>query len=209
MYMTGKSQAEVFHTRKKRGIFFFRSAVYTVKQKPAQIDFAANRRGKDYDMQTQEAIEKVLDALNDDPAVAKGMETDVEGTLRSLVGNEVSEQDFSNLTKGTTRLFSDKAIAALFLKLLKNKKNRSGLVSLLLKVGGVSLLLKLLGKSKDEKDESILSSLLGNKTGLALLLKLIGKKNDEIPALSILSNVMGGKEDSSGLLGSILGAVLK
>ena len=55
----------------------------------------------------------------------------------------------------------------------------------------------------------ILSSLLGNKAGLALLLKLIGKKNDEIPALSILSSVMGGNEDSSGLLGSILGAVLK
>ena len=72
--------------------------------------------------ETQEAIEKVLDALNDDPAVAKGMENDVEGTLRTLVGNEVSEQDFANLTKGTTRLFSDKAIAALFLKLLKNKK---------------------------------------------------------------------------------------
>ena len=100
-------------------------------------------------MQTKEAIEKVLDALNDDPKVVRGMETDVEGTLRTLVGNEVSEQDFANLTKGTSRLFSDKALAALFLKLLKNKKNRSGLVSLLLKVGGVSLLLKLLKKSKD------------------------------------------------------------
>ena len=41
-----------------------------------------------------------------------------------------------------------------------------------------------------------------------LLLKLIGKKSDEIPALSVLQNLLGGKEDS-GLLGSILGAVLK
>lgn len=160
-------------------------------------------------MQTQEAIEKVLDALNDDPAVVKGMETDVEGTLRELVGNDVSEQDFANLTKGTSKLFSDKAIAALFLKLLKNKKNRSGLVSLLLKVGGVSLLMKLLGKSKDEKDEGLLSSLLGNKAGVSLLLKLIGKKSDEIPALSTLLGLLGGKEDSSGLLGNLLGAVLK
>ena len=61
-------------------------------------------------MQTKEAIEKVLDALNDDPKVVEGMETDVEGTLRTLVGNDVSEQDFSNLTKGTSKLFSDKAI---------------------------------------------------------------------------------------------------
>ena len=160
-------------------------------------------------MQTQEAIEKVLDALNDDPAVVKGMETDVEGTLRELVGNDVSEQDFANLTKGTSKLFSDKAIAALFLKLLKNKKNRSGLVSLLLKVGGVSLLMKLLGKSKDEKDEGLLSSLLGNKAGVSLLLKLIGRKSDEIPALSTLLGLLGGKEDSSGLLGNLLGAVLK
>ena len=160
-------------------------------------------------MQTQEAIEKVLDALNDDPAVVKGMETDVEGTLRELVGNDVSEQDFANLTKGTSKLFSDKAIAALFLKLLKNKKNRSGLVSLLLKVGGVSLLMKLLGKSKDEKDEGLLSSLLGNKAGMSLLLKLIGRKSDEIPALSTLLGLLGGKEDSSGLLGNLLGAVLK
>ena len=146
-------------------------------------------------MQTQEAIEKVLDALNDDPAVVKGMETDVEGTLRELVGNDVSEQDFANLTKGTSKLFSDKAIAALFLKLLKNKKNRSGLVSLLLKVGGVSLLMKLLGKSKDEKDEGLLSSLLGNKAGVSLLLKLIGRKSDEIPALSTLLGLLGGKEE--------------
>ena len=59
------------------------------------------------------------------------------------------------LTKVTSRIFSDKEIAALFLKLLKKKKNRKGLVSLLLKVGGVSLLLKLLGKSKDEGDDEL------------------------------------------------------
>ena len=161
-------------------------------------------------MQTQEAIEKVLDALGDNPEVASSMENDVEGTLRTLVGNEVSEQDFANLTRGTGKLFSDKAVAALFLKLLKSKKNRKGLVSLLLKVGGVSLLVKLLKKSKDEDDDdsSLLSSLLGSKNGVALLLKLIGKKSDEIPALSVLQNLLGGKEDS-GLLGSILGAVLK
>ena len=47
-------------------------------------------------MQTKEAIEKVLDALGDNPEVAKSMENDVEGTLRTLVGNEVSEQDFAN-----------------------------------------------------------------------------------------------------------------
>ena len=129
-------------------------------------------------MQTKEAIEKVLDALNDDPKVVRGMETDVEGTLRTLVGNEVSEQDFANLTKGTSRLFSDKALAALFLKLLKNKKNRSGLVSLLLKVGGV-----------------------------ALLLKLIGRKADEMPALGALLGAANGKEDG-GLLGTLLGSVL-
>ena len=159
-------------------------------------------------MQTKEAIEKVLDALNDDPKVVRGMETDVEGTLRTLVGNEVSEQDFANLTKGTSRLFSDKALAALFLKLLKNKKNRSGLVSLLLKVGGVSLLLKLLKKSKDEDDDSsLLSSLLGSKAGVALLLKLIGRKADEMPALGALLGAASGKEDG-GLLGTLLGSVL-
>ena len=160
-------------------------------------------------MQTKEAIEKVLDALNDDPKVVRGMETDFEGTLRTLVGNEVSEQDFANLTKGTSRLFSDKALAALFLKLLKNKKNRSGLVSLLLKVGGVSLLLKLLKKSKDEDDDdsSLLSSLLGSKAGVALLLKLIGRKADEMPALGALLGAANGKEDG-GLLGTLLGSVL-
>ena len=161
-------------------------------------------------MQTQEAIEKVLDALNDDPKVVKGMETDVEGTLRTLVGNEVSEQDFANLTKGTSRLFSDKAVAALFLKLLKNKKNRNGLVSLLLKVGGVSLLLKLLKKSKDEDDDenSLLSSLLGSKTGVSLLLKLIGRKADEMPALGALLGAANGKEENGGLLSSLLGSIL-
>ena len=161
-------------------------------------------------MQTQEAIEKVLDALNDDPKVVRGMETDVEGTLRTLVGNEVSEQDLANLTKGTSRIFSDKEIAALFLKLLKKKKNRKGLVSLLLKVGGVSLLIKLLSKSKKEDDEdgSLLSSLLGSKAGVALLLKLIGRKADEMPALGALLGAASGKEDDN-LLGTLLGSVLK
>ena len=138
-------------------------------------------------MTTRQAIEKVLDALGDDPKVARGMETDVEGTLRTLVGNEVTEQDFANLTKGTSRLFSDKGIAALFLKLLKKKKNRKGLVRLLLKVGGVSLLIKLLSKSeKEDENGSLLSSLLGNSAGTSLLLNLIGKKADEIPALGAL-----------------------
>ena len=161
-------------------------------------------------MQTQEAIEKVLDALNDDPKVVRGMETDVEGTLRTLVGNEVSEQDLANLTKGTSRIFSDKEIAALFLKLLKKKKNRKGLVSLLLKVGGVSLLIKLLSKSKKEDDEdgSLLSSLLGSKAGVALLLKLIGRKADEMPALGALLGAASGKEDGN-LLGTLLDSVLK
>ena len=165
-------------------------------------------------MQTKEAIEKVLDALNDDPKVVKGMETDVEGTLRTLVGNDVSEQDFSNLTKGTSKLFSDKMIAALFLKLLKKKSNRNGLVKLLLKVGGVSLLIKLLGKSKkeDDDDNSLLSSLLGSSVGTNLLLSLIGKKTDEIPALDLLLGAVNGKDDkddNSGLLGTLLGSILK
>lgn len=172
---------------------------------------AALGRGKERKMQTKEAIEKVLDALNEDPRVARGMEEDVEGTLRTLVGNEVSEQDFANLTKGTSKIFSDKAIAALFLKLLKNKKNRKGLVSLLLKVGGVSLLIKLLGKSRkeDDEDSSLLSSLLGSSAGVSLLLRLIGKKTDEIPALGALLGAADGKEDDSGLLGTILGSILK
>lgn len=162
-------------------------------------------------MQTQEAIEKVLDALNDDPRVVQGMETDVEGTLRTLVGNEVSDQDFANLTKGTSRLFSDKAVAALFLKLLQNKKNRSGLVSLLLKVGGVSLLLKLLKKSMAENnsDTSLLSSLLGSSSGLSLLLKLLGRRSDEMPALGALLGAASGKEDNAGLLGTLLGGMLQ
>lgn len=168
-------------------------------------------------MQTKEAIEKVLDALNDDPKVVEGMETDVEGTLRTLVGNDVSEQDLSNLTKGTSKIFSDKAIAALFLKLLKKKANRSGLVKLLLKVGGVSLLIKLLGKSKkeDDDDNSLLSSLLGSSVGTNLLLSLIGKKADDIPALDLLLGAVNGKDDKddkddkTGLLGSLLGSILK
>ncbi len=161
-------------------------------------------------MTTKQAIEKVLDALNDDPGVVKGMETDVEGTMKTLVGDEVSAQDLANLTKGTGRIFSDKAIAAMFLKLLKNKKNRKGLVSLLLKVGGVSLLIKLLGKSKDEDDDdsSLLSSLLGSGKGVKLLLRLIGKKRDEMPALDMLLGAMNGKDDS-GLLGALLGSALK
>ena len=162
-------------------------------------------------MNTKQAIEKVLDALNDDPQIVKGMETDVEGTLHTLLGKEVSEQDFANLTKGTSRLFSDKEIASLFLKLLKKKKNRKGLVSLLMKVGGVSLLLKLLKKSKDEddKDSSLLSSLLGSSSGVSLLLKLIGKKSDEMPALGALLGAMNGKEDSAGLLGTLINGILK
>ena len=161
-------------------------------------------------MTTKQAIEKVLDALNDDPKVVREMETDVGGTLQTLVGNEVSAQDLANLTKGTSRIFSDKAIAALFLKLLKKKKNRKGLVSLLLKVGGVSLLLKLLKKIGDEDGDgsSLLSSLLGSKSGVNLLLKLIGKKSDEIPALGTLLGAAEGSGDAS-LLGSLLGGVLK
>ncbi len=161
-------------------------------------------------MNTEQAIEKVLDALNDDPEVVKGMETDVEGTLQTLVGNEVSEQDLANLTKGTSKIFSDKAVAALFLKLLKSKKNRKGLVSLLLKVGGVSLLIKLLKKSKKEDDEdgSLLSSLLSSSSGESLLLNLIGRKADDMPALGALLGAASGKEDS-GLLGTLLGSVLK
>ena len=158
-------------------------------------------------MQTKEAIEKVLDALGDNPEVAKSMENDVEGTLRTLVGNEVSEQDFANLTKGTGKLFSDKAIAALFLKLLKKKANRSGLVKLLLKVGGVSLLIK--SKKEDDDDSSLLSSLLGSSVGTNLLLSLIGKKTDEIPALSALLGAADGKDDKTGLLGTLLGSILK
>ena len=161
-------------------------------------------------MNTKQAIEKVLEALNDDPKVVKGMETDVAGTLQTLVGGQVSEQDLANLTKGTGRIFSDKTVAALFLKLLKKKKNRKGLVNLLLKVGGVSLLIKLLKKVGDEDGDgtSLLSSLLGSKTGLNLLLKLIGRKSDEIPALGALLGAADGSGDAS-LLGSLLGGVLK
>ena len=120
----------------------------------------------------------------------------------------------SNLTKGTSKLFSDKAIAALFLKLLKKKANRSGLVKLLLKVGGVSLLIKLLSKSKkeDDDDNSLLSSLLGSSVGTNLLLSLIGKKTDEIPALDLLLGAVNGKDDKddkTGLLGTLLGGILK
>ena len=163
-------------------------------------------------LNTQEAIERVLDALNDDPKVAEGMENDAEGTLRTLVGNEVSEQDLANLTKGTGRLFSDKTVAALFLKLLKNKKNRGGLVSLLLKVGGVSLLIKLLKKSMAEHDDdnSLLSSLLGSSAGTDLLLSLIGQKADDIPALGTLLGTLGGTEQKkTGLLAKILKSLLK
>ena len=162
-------------------------------------------------MTTKQAIEMVLDALNDDPKVVKGMETDVEGTMKTLVGGKVSDTDLANLTKGTGKLFSDKAVAALFLKLLKNKKNRKGLVNLLLKVGGVSLLIKLLKKSKDEDDDenSLLSSLLGSGTGVKLLLKLIGKKSDEMPALGALLGAASGKEEDESLLGTLLGSVLK
>ena len=144
-------------------------------------------------LNTQEAIEKVLDALGDDPRVAEEMENDTEGTLRELVGNEVSEEDLANLTKGTSRLFSDKTIAALFLNLLKNKKNRGGLVSLLLKVGGVSLLIKLLKKSltEDSGSNSLLSTLLGSSAGTSTLLSLIGKTSDELPALNALLGTVG------------------
>ena len=167
-------------------------------------------------MEIQQAIEKVLDAINDDPRIAEGMEKDTEGTLRELVGNDVSEQDLANLTKGTSKIFSDKAIAALFLKLLKNKANRSGIVSLLLKVGGVSLLLKLLGKSRDEDngENSLLSSLLSNSAGVETLLGLIGKKTDEIPALTSLLGLIGGEQKEENkkkksLLGKIISALLK
>ena len=161
-------------------------------------------------LNTQEAIEKVLDALGDDPKVAEGMETDAEGTLRELVGNEVSEQDLANLTKGTSRLFSDKTIAALFLKLLTNKKNRSGLVSLLLKVGGVSLLIKLLkkGLAEGDSDNSLLSALLGSSEGTSTLLGLIGKTSDELPALSTLLGAMGGQQKKKSLLRMILKKLL-
>ena len=163
-------------------------------------------------LNTQEAIEKVLDALSDDPNVAEGMEADTEGTMRELVGDEVSEQDLANLTRGTSMLFSDKAIAALFLKLLKNKGLRGGLVSLLLKVGGVSLLIKLLKKSmkEDDNDNSLLSSLLGSTTGTNLLLSLIGQKTDEMPALSaLLGTVTPQQQKKTSLLGKILKSLLK
>jgi len=162
-------------------------------------------------MEIKQAIEKVLDAINDDPRIAEGMEKDTEGTLRELVGNEVSEQDLANLTKGTSRIFSDKTIAALFLKLLKKKANRSGLVKLLLKVGGVSLLLKLLGKGDKEDDgASVLSTLLGSEAGVNMLLNLIGKKADEIPALtSILGMVTGGSGKKTGLLAKLLKSLIK
>ena len=163
-------------------------------------------------MEIKQGIEKVLDALNDDPKVVESMEEDTAGTLRELVGNDVSEQDLANLTRGTEKIFSDKALAALFLKLLKNKANRSGLVSLLMKVGGVSLLMKLLGKSaKEDKDDgSVLSSLLGSEAGVALLLNMIGKKADDIPALtSILGMVSSGGKKKKGLLAKILKGLLK
>ena len=163
-------------------------------------------------LDTKEAIEKVLDALNDDPKIAEEMEADTEGTMRELVGDEVSEQDLANLTRGTSKLFSDKTVAALFLKLLKNKANRSGLVSLLLKVGGVSLLVKLLKKSLAEHDDdnSLLSSLLGSSTGTDLLLGLIGQKSDDIPALSALLGTANGQgKKKTSLLAKILKSLLK
>ena len=161
-------------------------------------------------MEIKEAIEKVLDSINDDPKVARAMEDDTAGTLKVLVGDDVSSQDLANLTRGTSRIFSDKALAALFIKLLKNKKIRSGIVELLLKVGGVSLLLKLLSKSKDEDDaeSSILSSLFGNSGGVSSLLGLIGKKKDELPALSAILG-SSGKDDGAGLVGTILGSIIK
>ena len=172
------------------------------------------RRGKDTNMDrkldTREAIEKVLDSLNDDPKLAEKMELDTPGTMRALVGGEVSEQDLANLTRGTGRIFSDHSIAMLFLKLLKNKKIRSGIVDLLQKVGGVSLLLKLLGKSKDEDDaeSSMLSTLFGSNSGVSTILGLIGKKREELPSLAgILGSAQGG--ESGSLLGTILGGLGK
>lgn len=165
-------------------------------------------------LETREAIETVLNALNDDPSVAEAMERDTAGTMRSLVGNEVSAQDLENLTRGTGKIFSDKLIASLFLKLLKNKNIRSGLVDLLLKRGGVSLLMKLLGKSADEDDaeNSILSSLFGDSSGVSAILGLIGKKKEELPSLTGLlgSAVQSGSGNaSSGILGTILGGIGK
>ena len=193
-------------------LFLFRAGEYNENSRNGNT--MRPRRGKDTNMDrkldTREAIEKVLDALNDDPKLAEKMELDTPGTMRALVGGEVSEQDFANLTRGTGRIFSDHSIAMLFLKLLKNKKIRSGIVDLLQKVGGVSLLLKLLGKSKDEDDaeSSMLSTLFGSNSGVSTILGLIGKKREELPSLAgILGSAQGG--ESGSLLGTILGGLGK
>lgn len=193
-------------------LFLFRAGEYNENSRNGNT--MRPRRGKDTNMDrkldTREAIEKVLDALNDDPKLAEKMELDTPGTMRALVGGEVSEQDLANLTRGTGRIFSDHSIAMLFLKLLKNKKIRSGIVDLLQKVGGVSLLLKLLGKSKDEDDaeSSMLSTLFGSNSGVSTILGLIGKKREELPSLAgILGSAQGG--ESGSLLGTILGGLGK
>ena len=169
-------------------------------------------------MEVQDAITKVLESLSNDPSLQQSMQENPEAAIRSIVGNDLSPQELSNFTKGTSKLFGDADTSRSMMSLLgggNSSSNIDGLSKLLLLVGGVSLLKKLLKQSAaSQNGMNSLTQLLGNQQGVSSLTNLIGKKEDEIPDLTNMLSMLGGgaapqQQSSSGGLLNILGKLIK
>ncbi|MCR4672541.1 MAG: hypothetical protein K5637_04825 [Lachnospiraceae bacterium] len=173
-------------------------------------------------MDIQEEIKKVLTSIADNQDLAEQAKTDPAKVVRSIVGDEATEEQLANLTKGTSKLFGSSTSVAGIMSLLGNKDNISGLSTLFSQGGGISLIGKLFGNasasSQSQADStSMLTQLLGSSAGLSTLTSLIGKKSDELPGLdSILGGVLGGQTEEkkaesamSGILGSLTGLFKK
>lgn len=169
-------------------------------------------------MEVQDAITKVLQSLSQDPSLLQSMQSDPEGAIKSLVGNDLSPQELNNFTRGTAKLFGDADTSRSLMSLLggsSSGSNIDGLSKLLLLVGGVSLLKKLLKQSAASSNGmNSLSQLLGNQQGVSSLTSLIGKKEDEIPDLGGMLSMLGGapqqqaQPSAGGILG-MLGKLIK
>ena len=174
-----------------------------------------HRLQKGIKMEVQDAITKLLESLSQDPSLLQSLQSDPQGTVKSLVGNDLSPQELSNFTKGTEKLFGDEEATRGLMSLLGGSSSQSsinGLTKILLLVGGVSLMKKLLTQSQSSSNNmSSLTQLLGNQQGVNSLTSLIGKKEDEIPDMTSMLNMLSGnqQQSSSGGILNMLGSLLK
>ena len=155
-------------------------------------------------MQLEEGITKVLTSLSKDVSLQEKMASDPEGAVKSIVGDELTQDELSGLVKGTSKLFANKDNATGFMGLLGVEKCIPGLAALLTKNGGLSLLINYISGGMSGQNGGtpvqtlgLLSELLSKDGGTSALIKLIGrnKKGSPLPDLNSMMAMMSGSSE--------------